>query len=86
MHPKRVVPGVGRNFAAILIDYMPRSNTIAAPSRVALFTAFAAVYLIWGSTYLVMKFAVASMPPLLVRCSQIALGRMVLPEAGKSNC
>ena len=38
----------------------------AHPSRVALFTAFALVYLIWGSTYLVMKFAVASMPPLLM--------------------
>jgi drug/metabolite transporter (DMT)-like permease len=44
---------------------MPDS-TPAAPSRVALFTAFALVYLIWGSTYLVMKFAVASMPPLLM--------------------
>ena len=38
----------------------------AAPSRAALLTAFALVYLIWGSTYLVMKFAVASMPPLLM--------------------
>ncbi|MDB5233096.1 MAG: hypothetical protein JWR44_89 [Hymenobacter sp.] len=41
-------------------------STPAPPSRAALLTAFALVYLIWGSTYLVMKFAVASMPPLLM--------------------
>ncbi|MFC7667490.1 EamA family transporter [Hymenobacter humi] len=52
---------------------MPSSNTIATPSRVALFTAFAAVYLIWGSTYLVMKFAVASMPPLLMAGTRYGL-------------
>ena len=41
-------------------------STPAAPSRAALLTAFLLVYLIWGSTYVVMKFAVASMPPLLM--------------------
>ena len=45
----------------------------AAPSRAALFTAFALVYLIWGSTYLVMKFAVASMPPLLMAGTRYGL-------------
>jgi drug/metabolite transporter (DMT)-like permease len=45
----------------------------AAPSRLALLTAFALVYLIWGSTYLVMKFAVASMPPLLMAGTRYAL-------------
>ncbi|HEX8657375.1 MAG TPA: EamA family transporter, partial [Hymenobacter sp.] len=51
---------------------MSDSNS-AAPSRVALLTAFALVYLIWGSTYLVMKFAVASMPPLLMAGTRYAL-------------
>jgi len=45
---------------------MADSTATAAPSRAALLTAFTLVYLIWGSTYLVMKFAVASMPPLLM--------------------
>ncbi|SFQ66740.1 Permease of the drug/metabolite transporter (DMT) superfamily [Hymenobacter arizonensis] len=45
---------------------MSNSSSVAAPSRVAMLLAFAAVYLIWGSTYLVMKFAIASMPPLLM--------------------
>jgi len=45
----------------------------ATPSRAALLSAFAAVYLIWGSTYLVMKFAVATMPPLLMAGTRYAL-------------
>ncbi len=45
----------------------------AAPSRAALLTAFALVYLIWGSTYLVMKLAVASMPPLLMAGTRYGL-------------
>ncbi|MBD2767540.1 EamA family transporter [Hymenobacter sp. BT664] len=44
-----------------------------APSRTALLTAFALVYLIWGSTYLVMKLAVASMPPLLMAGTRYSL-------------
>jgi len=34
--------------------------------RVALILAFAAVYLIWGSTYLAIRFAIETMPPLLM--------------------
>ena len=52
---------------------MPDSTSTAAPSRLALLTAFALVYLIWGSTYLVMKFAVASMPPLLMAGTRYGL-------------
>ena len=48
---------------------MPNANA----SRGALFAAFAAVYLIWGSTYLVMKFAVATMPPLLMAGTRYGL-------------
>lgn len=56
---------------------MPNSRP-AAPSRTALFTAFALVYLIWGSTYLVMKFAVASMPPLLMAGTRYGLAGGIL--------
>jgi drug/metabolite transporter (DMT)-like permease len=34
--------------------------------RARLLTAFAAVYLIWGSTYLAIRFAVETLPPLLM--------------------
>ena len=52
-----------------------------APSRVALLTAFAAVYLIWGSTYLVMKLAVASIPPLLMAGTRYGLAGGLLYAA-----
>ncbi|WP_139925388.1 drug/metabolite exporter YedA [Hymenobacter sp. DG01] len=48
------------------------------PSRVSLLLAFAAVYLIWGSTYLGIRFAIDSMPPLLMAGSRYALAGAVL--------
>jgi drug/metabolite transporter (DMT)-like permease len=38
----------------------------AAPSRLKLALAFACVYVIWGSTYLGIRFAIETMPPLLM--------------------
>ena len=38
----------------------------AAPARARLLLAFAAVYLIWGSTYLAIRFAIETVPPFLV--------------------
>jgi drug/metabolite transporter (DMT)-like permease len=43
----------------------------ASPARLAL--GFAAVYILWGSTYLGIRFAVASMPPLLMAGSRFVL-------------
>lgn len=40
-----------------------KSSTAPAPSLPALTLAFAAVYLIWGSTYLGIRFAVETIPP-----------------------
>ncbi len=42
------------------------------PSRVALAGAFAAVYLLWGGTFLALRYAVAEVPPMLtiaIRCA-----------------
>ena len=36
------------------------------PSRLKLLSAFAAVYVIWGSTYLAIRFAIETMPPFLM--------------------
>lgn len=36
------------------------------PATVALMAAFAAIYLIWGSTFLAIRFAVQTLPPLLM--------------------
>ncbi len=42
---------------------MPDSIRTAPPSRLLLVLAFAALYIIWGSTYLGMKIGVETMPP-----------------------
>ena len=38
----------------------------AAPPRGRLLLAFAAIYLVWGSTYLAIRFAIETIPPFLV--------------------
>ena len=43
-----------------------RLRPVARPSRTALFLAFFAIYVIWGSTYLAIRYAVESIPPLVV--------------------
>ncbi len=43
---------------------MSAADNHASPARIAL--GFAAVYILWGSTYLAMRFAVATLPPLLM--------------------
>ncbi len=41
-----------------------------SPARWKIWTAFAAVYLLWGSTYLAMRFAVATLPPFLMAATR----------------
>lgn len=36
------------------------------PSRLSIIAAFAAIYLIWGSTYLAIRFAIETLPPFLM--------------------
>jgi drug/metabolite transporter (DMT)-like permease len=52
--------------------------TAAAPSKVAILLAFAAVYIIWGSTYLGIRFAIDSMPPLLMAGTRYMLAGVLL--------
>src|SRR5437660_9840668 len=40
--------------------------TVPAPSRAHIALAFAAIYLIWGSTFLGIRYAVETIPPLLM--------------------
>jgi drug/metabolite transporter (DMT)-like permease len=42
------------------------SDSSAAPSRLALASAFAIIYLIWGSTFLAILFAIETLPPFLM--------------------
>jgi drug/metabolite transporter (DMT)-like permease len=43
------------------------------PSRTALIFAFAAIYIIWGSTYLGIRVAVESMPPFLMAATRFLI-------------
>jgi drug/metabolite transporter (DMT)-like permease len=43
-----------------------RLRPTAQPGRMALFLAFFAIYVIWGSTYLAIRYAVETIPPLVV--------------------
>ena len=47
-----------------------------SPARVAL--GFAAVYILWGSTYLGIRFAVASIPPLLMAGTRYVAAGLIL--------
>ena len=42
------------------------SASQASPSQLALFVAFAIVYVVWGSTYLAILFAIETLPPFLM--------------------
>ena len=42
----------------------------AAPSRARVYSAFAAVYVIWGSTYLAIHFALETLPPFLMAAAR----------------
>lgn len=49
-----------------------------APSRAKLVTAFAAVYILWGSTFLAIRYAVATLPPFLMAGTRHLLAGAVL--------
>jgi drug/metabolite transporter (DMT)-like permease len=49
-----------------------------APKRISIILAFAGIYLIWGSTYLAILFAIQSMPPLLMAGARFLLAGILL--------
>jgi drug/metabolite transporter (DMT)-like permease len=60
---------------------MPEQNPAAgrhSSSRRTLWIAFAAVYLIWGSTYLAIRYAVQTIPPYLMGGSRFLLSGLIL--------
>ncbi len=51
---------------------------IARRNRLQLIAAFAAVYLVWGSTYLAIAFAIKSIPPLLMAGARFVLAGLLM--------
>ncbi|MBM4298415.1 MAG: EamA family transporter, partial [Deltaproteobacteria bacterium] len=52
--------------------------TLRRPSSVAIWTALSAVYLIWGSTYLAIRFTVETTPPFLSAAARFIISGAVL--------
>ena len=55
----------------------------ASPRKSAIVLAFAALYLIWGSTYLGILFAIRSIPPLLMAGTRFLLAGLILYFAAR---
>src|SRR5438309_5067962 len=51
---------------------------MAGPRRIQIITAFPALYLIWGSTYLGILFAIQSIPPFLMAGARFLLAGLVM--------
>jgi drug/metabolite transporter (DMT)-like permease len=56
---------------------------VQRPSRTAIIAAFASLYVIWGSTYLAILFAIRSMPPLLMAGARFLLAGIILYTAAR---
>jgi drug/metabolite transporter (DMT)-like permease len=51
---------------------------IGRPSRLRIAAAFAAIYVIWGSTYLAIHFAIQTLPPFWMAATRFLLAGMLL--------
>jgi drug/metabolite transporter (DMT)-like permease len=66
-----LLPGAGRaRVRRRVVSATPGGDGTTGPaapaSRAAVLAAFATIYLVWGSTYLAIRYAVATIPPLLM--------------------
>src|SRR5438067_1620955 len=53
-------------------------RSVIIPERLRLWLAFFAIYVLWGSTYLAIRVAVASVPPLFAAGVRFAIAGLVL--------
>src|SRR6266480_3550478 len=51
---------------------------MAASKRTLVIVAFAALYVIWGSTYLGIRFAIETIPPFLMGGARFVLGGVIM--------
>jgi drug/metabolite transporter (DMT)-like permease len=51
---------------------------MAAPTKFRMLIAFAALYIVWGSTYLGIRFAIESIPPFLMAGSRFLLAGVIM--------
>src|SRR5215468_3601871 len=66
-------------------------SSMAAPKKTLVIIAFAALYVIWGSTYLGIRFSIETIPPFLMAGARFVLAGMIMyaiawsQEIGKST-
>jgi drug/metabolite transporter (DMT)-like permease len=58
---------------------------MAAPKRIWIILAFAALYIIWGSTYLGILFAIRSIPPFLMAGARFFLAGVIMYAAARGQ-
>jgi len=56
----------------------PERDEAIDPAAAAVVAAFAAVYVIWGSTYLAIRFAIETIPPLTMASARFAIAGTIL--------
>jgi drug/metabolite transporter (DMT)-like permease len=72
----------GETDRAAARDASLHSEHQSVPSTAKLVTAFAAVYVLWGSTFLAIRFAVATLPPFLMAGTRhLVAGAVLYPLA-----
>src|SRR5438046_9179337 len=49
-----------------------------APTKIRVVIAFAALYLIWGSTYLGIRFAIETLPPFLMAGTRFLIAGLIM--------
>src|SRR6185369_10723945 len=54
------------------------SSPMTRPSRIKVVLAFAAVYIIWGSTYLGIRYAIETLPPFLMAGARFSLAGAIM--------
>ena len=54
------------------------ASPAGAPSRILVLAAFAAIYFVWGSTYLAIKYAVETVPPFFMSAARFFVAGLVL--------
>src|SRR5438874_4281879 len=53
-------------------------SSMAAPKKTLVIIAFAALYVIWGSTYLGIRFSIETIPPFLMAGARFVLAGMIM--------
>jgi drug/metabolite transporter (DMT)-like permease len=62
----------------VIVPTRAQTSQHMTSDRIKLLLAFAAVYLIWGSTYLAIRYAVETIPPLLVVAARHTIAGVIL--------